>query len=143
VDSGIALSALVVAAEASGVGTCPISAIRNHAAEVSRLLDLPDHVFPVAGLALGRPAREAFVTPRLPLAQTVHRNRYCDAGQEAGIEAYDRRRHDIAPYRAERELERFGPVDLYGWSEEKARHYANPEREDFGRYVRDIGFRLD
>ena len=31
----------------------------------------------------------------------------------------------------------------YGWSEDKARQYAHPERADFGAYVRRIGFRLD
>lgn len=143
VDAGIALSAFVLAAEAAGLGTCPISAIRNHAAEVSRLLGLPDHVFPVAGLAVGRPARAALVTPRLPLALTVHRNHYDDSIQRDGIDAYDRRRHGIAPYRAQRQPERFGEAGFYGWSEEKARHYARPERADFGQFVRDIGFRLD
>lgn len=143
VDAGIALSAFVIAAEAAGLGTCPISAIRNHAADVSKLLHLPDHVFPVAGLALGRPAREPLVTPRLPLSITVHRNRYDDEAQMDGIEAYDRRRHEVLPYRAQRSPERFGTADPYVWSEEKARHYAIPEREDFGAYVRAIGFRLD
>src|SRR5689334_6353611 len=55
VDAGIALSAFVLAAEAQGLGTCPISAIRNRAAEVSALLSLPPHVFPVAGLTVGWP----------------------------------------------------------------------------------------
>jgi nitroreductase len=143
VDAGIALSALVLAAEAAGLGTCPISGIRNHAAQVSRLLDLPDHVFPVAGLALGKPVRPPLVTPRLALAQTVHRNRYNDAEQEKGIDVYDRRRHELMPFRTQRDPNRFGTPDLYGWSEDKARQYADQERADFGQYVRDIGFRLD
>jgi nitroreductase/FMN reductase [NAD(P)H] len=53
VDAGIALAQFVVAAEAAGLGCAPISAIRNHAEDVSGLLDLPEHVFPVAGLGLG------------------------------------------------------------------------------------------
>jgi nitroreductase/FMN reductase [NAD(P)H] len=32
---------------------------------------------------------------------------------------------------------------MYGWSEDKARQYAVPERADFGAYVRARGFRLD
>ncbi|WP_416899191.1 MAG: nitroreductase family protein [Minwuia sp.] len=143
VDAGIALSALVLAAEAAGLGACPISAIRNHAAELSRLLDLPPHVFPVAGLALGRPVREPMITPRLSLDLTVHRNRYDDAAQEDGIDAYDRRRDEIMPYRAQRDPARFGVAETYGWSEDKARQYAVPERDDFGDHVRAIGFRLD
>lgn len=143
VDAGIALSALVLAAEAGGLGACPISAIRNHAPAVAQMLQLPDHVFPVAGLALGRPARQPLVTPRLPLSVTVHRNRYDDAAQVPGIEVYDRRRHGIMPFRAHRDPDRFGTADPYVWSEEKARHYANPERAEFGDHVRSIGFRLD
>ncbi len=32
---------------------------------------------------------------------------------------------------------------LYGWSEDKARQYAEPTRTDFGCFVRGKGFRLD
>jgi Nitroreductase family len=56
VDAAIALETFVAAAEAAGLGCCPISVIRNHAEEVSGLLGLPDHVFPVAGLGVGIPA---------------------------------------------------------------------------------------
>ena len=38
---------------------------------------------------------------------------------------------------------RFGEAKEYGWSEEKARHYAVPEREDFGAYVKRRGFSLE
>ena len=47
--------AFVAAAEAVGLGCCPISVIRNHAEEVGGLLGLPDHLFPVAGLGVGEP----------------------------------------------------------------------------------------
>lgn len=143
VDAGIALSAFVIAAEAAGLGVCPISAIRNHAARISQMLKLPDHVFPIAGMALGRPARQPLVTPRLPLSATVHRNHYDEEAQEPGITAYDLRRHGMMPFRTQREPERFGTAEPYVWSEEKARHYASPERGDFGQYIRDIGFKLD
>jgi len=46
-------------------------------------------------------------------------------------------------YRAQRNVARFGEAKEYGWSEEKARHYAVPEREDFGAYVKRRGFRLE
>lgn len=141
VDAGIALSAFVTAAEAAGAGCCPISVIRNHAAEVSRLLGLPPHVFPVAGVGLGWPSRPHWVSMRLPLAATVHRDRYQDA-TPAMIDAYDSRREAHQPYRAQRNVARFGETKPYGWSEEKARHYASPERADFGDFVRAIGFDL-
>ncbi len=142
VDSAIALSAFVVAAEAVGLGCCPISVIRNHAEEVSGLLGLPDHVFPVAGLGVGWPATPAFVSARLPLGLTVHRDRYTEATEPA-VRAYDQRRNGIFPYRSQRNVARFGTSPDYGWSEEKARHYASPERADFGAYVKRRGFKLE
>lgn len=143
VDAGIALSALVLAAEAMGLGTCPISAIRNQAEAVSELLGLPDHVFPVAALALGRPAEPPPASLRLPLAVTVHRDRYQEDDLEARIAAYDHRRAALQPYPVQRDVARFGEREDYGWSEDKARQYARPERADFGAYVRARGFRLD
>ena len=55
----------------------------------------------------------------------------------------DARRREIAPYRVQRDVARFGEDPAYGWSEDKARQYATPDRADFGAYVRAIGFNLD
>jgi nitroreductase len=143
VDAGIALAAFVTAAEAAGLGTCPISAIRNRAADVSALLGLPRHVFPVAGLCVGWPAHPGGISPRLPTALRVHRDRYDEGDLDAAIAAYDERRNRTRPYAKPRDPARFGAVADYGWSEDKARQYAAPERADFGAYIRSIGFRLD
>lgn len=143
VDAAIALSAFVLAAEAGGLGVCPISAIRIHAAAVSRLLNLPDHVFPVAGLAVGYPAEAPRPSMRLPLSVTVHHNVYSEERLDSAIEIYDRRRAAIQPYANQRYVGEFGTDEHYGWSEDKARQYARPERQDFGAYVRTIGFKLD
>ena len=97
---------------------------------------------PVAGVGVGTPATPAFVSARLPLGLTVHRDRYTDATDEK-VRAYDKRRNGIFPYRTQRNVARFGEAKEYGWSEEKARHYAVPEREDFGAYVKRRGFRLE
>jgi nitroreductase len=142
-DAGIALSAFVIAAEAEGLGVCPISAVRNHSAKLSELLKLPDHVFPVAGLAVGYPAETPKVSMRLPLSVTVHRNAYREDGLDEAIVDYDRRREAAQPYAAQRGVKKFGMAEPYGWSEDKARQYAQPERADFGAYVRRIGFKLD
>jgi nitroreductase/FMN reductase [NAD(P)H] len=143
VDAGIALSTFVLAAEAAGLGCACISAIRNHAREVSELLALPDHVFPVAGLGLGWPAREPYVSLRLPLSATVHRGRFDDADIRAEVDAYDRRRAAAQPIRTQRRTDMYGTADFYGWSEDKVRQYAGPERADWGAFARAKGFRLD
>lgn len=143
VDAGIVLATFVAAAEAAGLGVCPVSAIRNRAAEASELLGLPDHVFPVAGLGVGWPSFEGVLSPRLPLDATVHVDRHSEDGLRARVDAYDRRRHALQPYRRPRDPARFGEAAFYGWSEDKARQYAVPEREGFGAFVRAKGFRLD
>ena len=76
VDAGIVMATFIRAAEAVGLGCCPISGIRNRPHEVSELLGLPDWVFPVAGLTAGYPAEPGRITPRLPLEVTVHVDRF-------------------------------------------------------------------
>jgi len=141
VDAGIALATFVAAAEAIGLGCCPLSVLRNRADEISGLLGLPDRVIPVAGLTVGWPAAPGKIAPRLSLAATVHQDRFAaEDAQEAGIREYDLRRG--APPR-QRLVERFGEKPDYGWSDDKARQYADPQRADWGAFVRSKGFRLD
>jgi len=142
VDAGLVMMNFIRAAEATGLGACPISAVRNRSAEVSRLLGLPGQVFPVAGLCVGYPAEDGRITPRLSLEVTVHTDRYDETGVKEKIEAYDRRRDALLPYRRQRNPERLGKADFYGWSEDKARQYSAPEREDFGAFIRSKGFSL-
>lgn len=142
VDASIALSAFVLAAESAGLGCCPVSAIRNEAEKVSALLALPDHVFPVAGLALGWPARRGTISPRLPLETTVHTDRYTETGLREKVEAYDRRRAELQPFAAQRLVEEYGEAEDYGWSEDKVRQYSRPERAGFGAFIRAKGFDL-
>ncbi|MDJ0630011.1 MAG: nitroreductase family protein [Rhodobacter sp.] len=142
VDAGIALGAFMTAAEAVGLGCCPISAVRNNAEEVSNLLRLPDHVFPVAGLALGYPLEQQEISPRLPLRVTVHRNAFDETGLRGDIEAYGAARAAKQPYAVQRFVEAFGARDTYTWSDDKVRQYSRPERADFGAFVRSKGFSL-
>ena len=143
VDAAIAMQACIAAAEAVGLGACPLSQLRNDCPRVKALLNLPDHVFPLAALALGWPAEAPPLTPRLPLELTVHTDRFDDGRARALVEGYDRRRHEVMPYARQRDEDVHGAAEFYGWSEEKARHYARPERETFGRFIREQGFRLE
>src|SRR5205823_11970717 len=97
----------------------------------------------VAGLAVGWPAVPPKQSMRLPLDVTVHRNGYREDDLRGAIEGYDRRREAAQPYREQRSVDAFGKSETYGWSEDKARQYAVPERADFGAYVRARGFRRD
>ena len=98
VDAGIVLATFVAAADRVGLGSCPISAIRNHAAEVSDILGLPDHVFPVAGLGVGWPSFDGVMSPRLGLDVTVHHDRYDETALREKVAAYDQRRDAVQPY---------------------------------------------
>lgn len=142
VDAGIVMMNFIRAAEAAGLGTCPISAIRNAIDATSRELELPEGVFPVAGLCVGYPATPGHISPRLAPEVTVHTNRYDESALSAQVDAYDRRRHANHPYAKQRRTQSFGTAEFYGWSEDKARQYAEPERADFGAYIRRQGFSL-
>ncbi|MEJ6399119.1 nitroreductase family protein [Yoonia sp. 208BN28-4] len=142
-DAAIALGTFVTAAEAVGLGTCPISAVRNNARAVADLLELPDHVFPFAGLAFGYPADTPVISKRLPLRVTCHTDRYTEENLMDDIIAYDADRMQSQPYANIRLQDVFGESDVYGWSDDKVRQYSQPERADFGHYIRSIGFKLD
>lgn len=142
-DAAIALGAFVTAAEALGLGCCPISAVRNEAGAVSNLLGLPEHVFPFAGLAIGFPSGPIAVSKRLPLAVTCHSDHYREDGLQHAVAAYDAERAKAQPYASQRFVETFGIKDTYGWSDDKVRQYSQPERAEFGEYIRAQGFRLD
>jgi nitroreductase/FMN reductase [NAD(P)H] len=124
VDAAIALGTFVAAAELAGLGTCPISQIRDHVATIDKLLELPDWVVPVVGLALGYPESKEPLSARLALSATVHTDRYDRTAVERELEAYDARRGR-------------------DWSSDKVKQYSTVWRADFGAFVRAKRFRLD
>jgi nitroreductase len=143
VDTAIVLATFMRAAAAVGLGYCPISAIRDHAHIVSEMLALPERVVPVAGLCVGWPAEPGHITPRLGLDATLHEDRYAAGEVTRHIDEYDRRRQARRAYARQRSPERWGNAPFYGWSEDKARQYAEPLRTGFGAFVRAKSFRLD
>src|SRR6185295_587158 len=100
-------------------GDLPISTLRNRAAEVSKLLGLPDHVFPVAGLGVGWPSFAGVMSPRLGLDVTVHHDRYDEKDLQDKVAAYDKRRRAVQPYASQRHVDKYGEDPEYGWSEDK------------------------
>ena len=144
VDAGLVLQNFITAAEAMGLGSCPISVVRNHVEKLAELLELPAGVFPVAGLCVGYPIQRGWISMRLPPVVTVHTDRYDDRELPAHLEAYDRRREarHATPRESQRYVERFGHTEPYGWSEDKARQYSVPERHNFGPFIRGHGFGL-
>lgn len=92
VDVGIASQNALVAAESMGLGGVYAGSLRNNVPNVVETLGLPQHVFPVVGLALGHPdpAEGTSVKPRLPQSVVVHSDGYNAEQWRSGVEAYDR-----------------------------------------------------
>src|SRR6202522_4186417 len=95
IDAALAMQTMILCAESAGLGVCPISVIRNEIDEVAAVLELPDLVFPVAGLCLGYPQGGGYVSLRLPRQVTTHRDRYDDSALAASVDDYDRRRNAL------------------------------------------------
>ncbi len=144
VDVGICMQTFVIAAESAGLGCCPISEIRNNIELLSSELNLPQHVFPVAGLCVGWPNEQPNISMRLPMTTTVMVDQYNDDNLAEEISKYDARREKVDQTPAENQLHinQFGVSPNYGWSEHRTRQYSQPLRDDFGRYIRKQGFNL-
>jgi FMN reductase [NAD(P)H] len=145
VDAALALQTMILCAEDAGLGVCPISVLRNEVDKVAAILELPDLVFPMAGLCLGYPQGPGYVSLRLPRRVTTHLDRYDDSRLAEGVDDYDRRRdarHSIPPDQHRSNAE-FGKAAFYGWSEDKARQAAKAEGAAFPPYLRRHGFTLD
>jgi nitroreductase len=94
VDAALAAQNAAIALEAQGLGCCYIGGMRNRPLEVAAELGLPQEVFALFGMAVGRPdpARPAAVKPRLPQEAILFRDRYqWDEAQRAAISAYNER----------------------------------------------------
>lgn len=82
VDATLVAQRLMDAAEAAGLGVCPIGAIVNGIARLPQLCQLPPLVMPLFGLCLGFPEEDPPWRPRLPLSLVVHENTYRSPQQE-------------------------------------------------------------
>ncbi|HEX2759531.1 MAG TPA: nitroreductase family protein [Rhizomicrobium sp.] len=94
VDAALAAQNAAIALESMGLGCCYIGGMRNRPLDVAAALGLPDQVFALFGMAVGRPDpdRPAAVKPRLPQAAVLFRDRYqWGEAQQAAIAAYNER----------------------------------------------------
>ncbi|MEL7965766.1 oxygen-insensitive NADPH nitroreductase [Vreelandella neptunia] len=87
VDTALMAQNVAVAAESEGLGICYIGGIRNNPQEVSDLLRLPKHVYPVFGMCLGYPEQEPEVKPRLPVEAVLKEDYYTEDREQ--VEAFD------------------------------------------------------
>lgn len=137
VDAALATQALITAAESLGLGTCPLSQIRERLDEIALLLSLPTHVFPICAVAIGYPMHEQsqVVSPRLPARMVVHTDRY-QPPNPADIHAYDQRFTKAVGAPKPRYPEYFGEPTTATWSNNVARQTAVAERSQFRSFLR-------
>lgn len=115
-DVGITLGSAVIAAESMGLGTVPIGGIRKNADDVIKILELPEYVYPISGLAIGYPEVIPGQKPRLPLQATYHKEHYNMSEQADLIKLYD---ETMASYMSERT----NGQDTSNWSSKVAAFY--------------------
>ena len=144
VDAALAMQMFIIAAESVGLGCCPISYVRNRIEDYAGILELPDGVFPIAGLPVGWPARDGYVSMRLPQDIIVHHERYDDGSLNAAVTAYDDRNHDRFPLPAgkQRHTDKYGVMEKCTWSENVARQLSLPERDGFAAWLKSRGIDL-
>lgn len=88
-DAGLNMGAAIIAAESLGLGVVPIGGIRRSPDELIELFELPEKVFPVAGLAIGHPNSSSKKKPRLPMDTFRHNDVYQTKDLSKSIDHYD------------------------------------------------------
>lgn len=78
IDAALVAENIAVTAEDMGYGIVFLGSLRNDVERVREILDLPDYVFPVFGMAVGEPADDenGAAKPRLPFDHVFHHNKY-------------------------------------------------------------------
>lgn len=135
-DVGIALGTAVVAAESMDLGTVPIGGIRKNAEEVIKILELPEYVYPISGLAIGYPKVIPGQKPRLPLQATYHTERYDLSKMTDLIDQYD---ETMVSYISERT----NGQDTSNWSSKVATFYETrfePYADETSSILKKQGF---
>ncbi len=99
IDVALAAQKVALTAEDMGLGIVYLGSLRNDVGRVSEILNLPEHVFPLFGMAVGVPSDDDQGSPkqRLPFEHVFHENQYnADKEQQLNqIKQYDK---DIQEY---------------------------------------------
>ncbi|MBD1379743.1 oxygen-insensitive NADPH nitroreductase [Metabacillus arenae] len=135
IDAALAAQTASIAAESMGLGICYIGGIRNQLDKVSELLNTPDRVIPLFGLAVGYPDQEPYLKPRLPLENVYHKNGYQQNDQlyKKQLEEYDQ---EISAYYHERT----GGKRKETWTGQMAKMLSLPKRMYMKDFVEKKGF---
>ena len=135
VDAALAMMSAIVAAESVGLGTCPIGYARTAAPEqMARILELPQGVFVVCGLAIGVPREQPDLKPKQPNGLMFFHNKYTADDGESQVLAYDRVIKDYNAIRAGHKTDNDWVSHIVGYYSEAMSYdiLAALERQGFG-----------
>jgi nitroreductase len=135
VDTALMAQNVAIAAESENLGLCYIGGISNNPAEVSEILRLPEHVYPVFGMCLGYPDQSPDVKPRLPLETILKEDYYQDDQDEAQIAAFDGTMNRYY-------LERTGGNKETNWSEQLKPLFTSKLRPHMKDFLKGKGFNV-
>ncbi|CAA6802384.1 MAG: Nitroreductase [uncultured Thiotrichaceae bacterium] len=134
-DVALMAQTAVVAAESLGLGICYIGGIRNHPAEYTELLELPEHVYPVFGLCLGYPDQSPETKPRLPVDIVLKEETYGNKDEKEAIAEYDDLMREYYKNRSSN-------IKQMGWSEQMAELLGKESRPHMKAFLESQGFKM-
>lgn len=82
IDGLMSAQNITLEAQAQGVGICVLGTTLYTADKIVEILELPEGVIPVTSIAMGYPAEQPGLTPRLPFEAVVHYEKYTPNTQE-------------------------------------------------------------
>ncbi len=135
VDTALMAQNVAIAAESEGLGICYIGGIRNNPGEVSQLLGLPTHVYPVFGMCLGYPDQNPEIKPRLPVEAVLFENEYDASRQQALVQQFDEAMNEYYLARTD------GNKDT-DWSRQLAPLFSGKLRPHMREFLKKQGFEL-
>ena len=82
-DAVIFAQQIVTVAEMEGLGTCYLGTVTYNASQISKMLELPELVVPVAAIALGYVDNEGETTSRMSLDGVLYEEKYIERTLES------------------------------------------------------------
>ncbi|SHT16182.1 nitroreductase [Mycobacteroides abscessus subsp. abscessus] len=128
IDASLAAQNASLAAESLGLGICYIGGIRNNLKEVGKLLNIPERVIPLFGLAVGYPKKITDKKPRLPISHVYHEEQYNTDHYEEELTSYN---NVISNYY----MERTAGKRTDTWTEQMAKMLEKKSRMYMKDYV--------
>jgi len=129
-DASLAAQNLVLAAEALGYGTLCIGNIGDQCNAVATLLRLPPRVIPLYGIAVGVPAENPPVRPRVDNQLVFHRNAYKTATDRQLSEAIA---HMTQQLEEEGYYRKYTARSNYTWRDHLAQKFGGKWLQDVER----------